>query len=448
MMKKSILILLVLALLLSLSACGGVKTAAEEPPAAEESLEPAVEEAAPPVHIVYWNDLPALDAALQSLAAAYAAQTGTEVEVRTIDRETYAETLSAAFDAGDAPTVFCMRGPVDLHAWGGHALDLSGAAVTAEASNESYRLYGSSGALLGLGFDEETYGLVVNTELLAKAGYTVEALNGFNSLRALSDGVHIRAGELGFDAFAPASLMGEEARELADHLLNIPLFYEFWNDGVTATPETVNGSFLPYLRLLWNLELMDSKVNTAMLIQYDEDVAMQAFFDGKAIFYPQGSWAYERLAEGMDPDQLCMIPLYCGAPGEENVGLSTGCRDYWAVNAEAPEEERQAALDFLYWMVSSADNCKTLAQGISSVPFKAAPASTNPFIMEAVARAEQGQTNLTWMFNYTPEDGLWRDAVLNALARYGMDPVDMYWTEMTATFTEAWRIACAYAQQR
>ena len=447
MMKKSIVILLALALLLSLSACGGVKTAAEDPPAAEEALEPA-EETAPPVHIVYWNDLPALDEALQSLAAAYTAQTGTEVEVRTIDRESYAETLSAAFDAGEAPAVFCMRGPVDLHAWGGYALDLSGAAVAEESSNDDYRLYDNSGALLGLGFDEETYGMVVNTELLSRLGYTVEALNGFNSLKAISDGVHIRAGELGFDAFAPASLMGEEARELADHLFNIPLYYEFRNDGVTTPPATVSGSFLPYLRWLWDLELMDSKVNTALLIQYDEDVAMQAFFEGRAMFYPQGSWAYDRLAAGMDASQLRMVPLYCGAPGEENMGLSTGCRDYWAVNGSLSAEEQQAALDFLYWIVSSADNCKTLAQGVSSVPFKAAPASTNPFLVEAAARAEQGQTNLTWMFNYTPEDPIWRNAVLDALARYGMDPVEMYWAEMTGTFTEAWRIACAYAQQR
>ena len=445
-MKKSIIIVLVLTLLLSLSACGGVKTAAEEPPAAEESLELAVEEAAPPVHIVYWNDLPALDAALQSLAAAYAAQTGTEVEVRTIDRETYAETLSAAFDAGDAPTVFCMRGPVDLYTWGGYAMDLSAAAVTAEARDASYRLLdSSSGALLGLGFDEETYGLVVNTELLAKLGLTAEDLNSYGVLKSISDGIHIRASELGFDAFTPPSLMGEEARSLASLLINIPLFYEFRDGGVTTPPATISGSYLPKLRLLWDMMIIDSKVNNTMLIQYDEDYAMQAFFDGKAVFYPQGSWAYDRLAEGMDASLLRMIPLYFGVDGEEELGLSTGCRDYWAVNASSAEEEQQAALDFLYWMVSSADNCAVLAQGVSSVPFKAAGASTNPFCAEAAALAAQGKYNVAWEFPLTPGDDLWRTAVLDALTRYGMDPVDMYWTEMISTFTEAWRIACAYA---
>ena len=446
-MKKCMFILLVLSLLLSLTACGSGTVAAEETSAADEAA-PAAEEAAEPVHVVYWNDLPALDGALQTLAAAYAAQTGTEVEVRTFDRESYGDAIGTALGTDAAPTVFCMRGPVDLHAWGSYALDLSGAAVTAQSGNESYRLCDRSGAVLGLGFDEETYGLVVNTELLSRLGYSVEDLSGFNSLRTISDGIHIRAGELGFDAFAPCSLMGEEARELADHLFNVPLFYEFRDGGVTVPPAAVNGSYLSYLRFLWNLMIMDSKASNALLIQYDEDAAMQAFFDGKAVFYPQGSWAYERLAEGMDAEQLRMVPLYFGVPGEENLGLSTGCRDYWSVNAQAGEAEQQAALDFLCWMVSSTDNCVILAQGISSVPFKEAAPTGNPFCAQAAALAGQGKYNVDWVFSLTPGDALWRNAVLNALARYGMDPVDMYWEEMTSTFSEAWRIACAYMSQR
>ena len=103
-MKKSIIIVLVLTLLLSLSACGSVKTAAEDPAVPTEDVEPVEEESVVPVHVVYWNDLPRLDEALQTLAAAYAAQTGTEVEVRSMDRESYAETLSAALGTEDAPT--------------------------------------------------------------------------------------------------------------------------------------------------------------------------------------------------------------------------------------------------------------------------------------------------------------------------------------------------------
>ena len=47
------------------------------------------------------------------------------------------------------------------------------------------------------------------------------------------------------------------------------------------------------------------------------------------MFYQSDAAVYDRLvAAGMDPEMLTMIPLYCGAAGEENAGLCCGTEDY------------------------------------------------------------------------------------------------------------------------
>ena len=48
-----------------------------------------------------------------------------------------------------------------------------------------------------------------------------------------------------------------------------------------------------------------------------------------------------------------MLPIYIGVDGEENQGLCTGSENYWCVNKNASEEDIQATLDFMKWVVES-----------------------------------------------------------------------------------------------
>ena len=50
-----------------------------------------------------------------------------------------------------------------------------------------------------------------------------------------------------------------------------------------------------------------------------------------------------------------------GAEGEENQGLCTGSENYWCVNKKASEEDIQATLDFLTWVVESEEGRDMLA---------------------------------------------------------------------------------------
>ena len=52
-------------------------------------------------------------------------------------------------------------------------------------------------------------------------------------------------------------------------------------------------------------------------------------------------------------EDMGMLPIYIGAKGEEEQGLCTGSENYWCVNKNASEEDIQATLDFLQWVVES-----------------------------------------------------------------------------------------------
>ena len=78
----------------------------------------------------------------------------------------------------------------------------------------------------------------------------------------------------------------------------------------------------------------------------------------------------------MKPEDLAMIPIYCGVEGEENAALCSGTENCWAVNSQASEEDIQATLDFAYWCVTSEEGTKMMVEQFGAIPFKSAPEST------------------------------------------------------------------------
>ena len=56
---------------------------------------------------------------------------------------------------------------------------------------------------------------------------------------------------------------------------------------------------------------------------------------GEAVFYQNGTWAYNDIKDNEVADEdLGMLPIYIGVEGEENQGLCTGSENYWCVNKQ------------------------------------------------------------------------------------------------------------------
>ena len=424
-MKKFLALLLALVMVFALAACGEAESATSDTPASDTPDDSTVSEA-PAAEgtgsVYYLNFKPEADQAWQDLAALYTEQTGVTVKVVTAASGDYSATLTAEMDKSDMPTLFQCGNQAGLDTWGDYCYDLTDTDVYKEMTTDDFNLFGENGEVYCIGYCYEAFGIIVNTALLEEAGYTLEDITNFETLKSVAEDITARhaTGELSFAAFSSAGLDSSSSWRFSGHLANMPLFYEFRDDGVTSQPATITGAYLDNYKMIWDLYVANSDTAPAQLTTATSDQSQAEFGEGKAVFYQNGSWEYDALVNnyGMDPANLAMIPIYCGVDGEENAGLCCGTENCWAVNAKASEEDIQATLDFLYWVVTSDEGTTMMAQQFGPIPFKNAKESSNVFFNDANEYIAEGKYTVTWAFNYTPNVESWRQGVVDALLAY------------------------------
>ena len=434
-MKKALTLLLTLAMTLSLAACGAKK---EEAPAASApaASAPAATETG---SVYYLNFKPEADQAWQDLAKLYSEMSGVEVLGVTAAGGYYSETLTAELAKDAAPTLFQCGNAQGLLDWNDYCIDFTGTKVLDEMTTSDFNLTDETGAVKCIGYCYEAFGIIVNVELLEKAGHTLDEITNFETLKAVAEDIHARSAELGFDAFSSAGLDGSSSWRFSGHLANMPLYYEFRDDGVTAQPATITGAYLDNYRNIWDLYINNSSIATTSLPTATGDMSTGEFKEGKAEFYQNGTWEYAGLVEaGMNPEKLAMIPIYCGVEGEEQAGLACGTENCWAVNAKASEADIQATLDFIYWVVTSDEGTEMMAKEFGPIPFKNAKESENVFFNDANEYMANGNYTVTWAFNHTPNVDSWRATVVTALAAYSADQTDANWANVVSAFVDGW----------
>ena len=464
-MKKIIALLLALVMVFALVACASTEkpadnnttdqpkdnTTADQPKdntTADQPKEdkPAEDTPAEPASgsVYYLNFKPEADEAWQKLAATYTEQTGVPVKVVTAASGTYDTTLAAELDKSSAPTLFQCGNQGAINSYGDYCYPLDGTAIMDQMTTDAFNLKGEDGQTLSIGYCYEAFGIIVNKALLEKAGHSIDEITNFESLKAVADDIHARADELGFDAFSSAGLDGSSSWRFSGHLANMPLFYEFRDDGVTAQPATITGAYLNNFKNIWDLYTTDSATTGAALATATGDESEAEFGEGKAAFYQNGSWEYSNLTGtfGMNPDDLAMIPIYCGVDGEEEAGLCAGTENCWAINNESSEEDIQATIDFLVWVVTSDEGTTMLAQEFGPCPFKDAKEPENVFFQDANKYTADGKYVVTWAFNWTPAVDDWRAAVVDALTQYTAGTGD--WSAVETAFVQGW--ATLYAK--
>ena len=393
--------------------------------------------------VYYLNFKPEFDAALQELAATYTEKTGVEVKVVTAASGQYSDTLTAEMGKTSAPTIFNIGNMAGLDDWDEYALDLNGTAIADELTTNDFNLYNADGELKALGHCYESFGIIVNTKLLADAGHSLDEIKDFASLKAVADDIHARAAELGFVAFSSAGLDGSSSWRFSGHLANMPLFYEFRDDDVTEAPAEITGAYMDNFKNIWDLYITDSAADPTALSTATGDQSEAEFGEGKAVFYQNGTWEYAALTAdkfNLNPDEIAMIPIYCGVDGEEKAGLCSGTENCWAINAKASEADQKASIDFLVWLVTDPDASATYVEQLGAVPFKHCPDSTNKFIVDGNDLLAKGNYAVTWAFNYTPNVDSWRATVVSALAAYSADQTDANWDAVVSAFVDGWAI--------
>ncbi len=373
-MKKIFVLLLAFSLIFTLSACGERGEAAVADPAAEA---PEAEPSYPPMAQILPPDPvaegsvsiydPLNDPFWPAAAEQYTRLTGVPVSLCSSPEE-------ADIRIGDSAA---------MEAWRSSCLSLSGSAAASLLEGSAYALRAEDGSIIALPLSLEVTGIAVNVELLEKAGYTMERLDGFKALRRFSTSVNDRKEELGFSAWAPMALAEGSGEKLMRLIYNVPMYVEIEESG-TFTGKYVGDYNDSHFKDLFTVMLdLGSKSGTEVLSVTDEE-ALGVFARGEALFSLVTSADVDALAaQGMDLSKLRFIPPWMGMAKEKELGFVADASLYCAVTA--PDALRQsAAEDFLYWCLRDEGTRAAFAAAYDGLPF-ADCACTAPLL---IANAE------------------------------------------------------------
>ena len=390
--------------------------------------------------VYYLNFKPEQDEDWKALAAKYTEQTGVPVEVVTAASGQYETTLMSEMAKSDAPTLFQVNGPVGLANWKDYCYDLTGTPVAGELTSDAYALKDGD-ATLGIAYVIESYGIITNKTLLEKAGYTVDDIQSFADLKKVAEDITARKDELGFAAFTSAGMDGSSDWRFKTHLANLPIYFEYQEDGISST-DAIKGSYLDNYKNIFDLYINNATCDPKELAGKTGDDSRNEFLAGEAVFFQNGSWEYNNLVgDGkFSDDDVTMIPIYVGAGDEANQGLCTGTENFWCVNKEAPEEDIQATLDFIYWCVSSDEGTKAMADMGFVIPFKNAQESQNVFVKADSELTAAGKTPVSWNFTTMPSEE-WKNGVGSALTAYAAGTGD--WNGVVTAFVDGWATEAA-----
>ena len=425
-MKKFLALILALVMSLSLVACGGGSNDAQG----------SGDDATATGKVYYLNFKPEQDEAWQNLAKAYTEETGVPVTVVTAASGTYEETLMADMAKTDAPTLFQVNGPVGLANWKDYCYDLSSSAVYGELTSDDFALK-EDGAVYGIAYVIESYGLITNTALLEKAGYTTDDIKSFADLKKVAEDITARKDELGFAAFTSAGMDSSSDWRFKTHLANLPIYFEYQADGI-GTTEAIKGTYLDNYKAIWDLYITDSTCDPKLLASKTGNDAVAEFVGEKAVFYQNGTWAWNDVSS-LGAENVTMLPIYIGAEGEENQGLCTGTENYWCVNGTAKQEDIDATLAFMNWVITSDEGRKSMSQDMGFVTpfdtFTGEYQSANPFVQIDAQYTAEGKTPVSWNFATIPSEA-WKDGVGSALTAYAAGTGD--WDAVKTAFVDGW----------
>ena len=415
-MKKLLTVLLTLLMCLTLGACSNGDDSTDDTATGK---------------VYYLNFKPEADEAWQNLAKKYTEETGVEVKVVTAASGNYDTSLQNELGkATPELTMFQLTNDGAVATYGDYCLDLKDSDVYNEMTTHDFDLV-KDGKTLGIGYCYECFGIIVNKALLKEAGHDISEITNFETLKAVVEDIHARAGELGFDAFTNAGLADSSSWRFSGHLITVPLYYE----GVTSKQE-IKGTYFDEYKNIWDLYLHNSATDPVANNEAGDDAEAE-FGTKKAVFYQNGSWEYTALTEtyGIPSEDLQMIPIYVGHEGEENAGLCSGTEAHWAVSNLASEADQKATLDFMKWVVTSDEGTTMMAEQFGPIPFKNAKEPENVFFAQANELLAAGKYNISWAFNYTPSVDDFRAGLVSALKQYA---VDGNWDNVKTAFVDGW----------
>ena len=384
--------------------------------------------------VYYLNFKPEQDKQWQSLAKKYTKETGVKVTVKTAASGEYESTLTSEMAKSEAPSLFQVNGPVGMANWKDYCYDMKDSDIYKHLTNDSFALKNGK-AVDGIAYVIESYGIITNKTLLEKAGYKIDDIKSFDSLKKIADDIQARKAELGVKgAFTSAGMDSSSDWRFKTHLANLPIYYEY-KDAKENDTKAIKGKYLDNYKNVFDMYITDSTCNPSELSTKTGDDSEAEFLNGEAVFYQNGSWEYGNLSKKYSDDQIQMIPIYFGVDDAKE-GLATGTENFWCVNKKASKADIKATLDFMNWCVTSDEGTKSMSEDMGfTIPFDTAKKSSNVFVQQDAALTKAGMTPISWNFTTMPSEE-WKNTLGSALTGYAAKTGT--WDDVKAAFVDNW----------
>lgn len=381
-----------------------------------------------------------------ALAAQYEKEKGVKVKVQTAASGTYEQQLKSELAKSEAPTIFQVNGPVGYQSWKGYTADLKDTAIYKDMNDQSLALTDGD-KIVGVPYVIESYGIIYNKDIVAK--YTAldgaviksaDEIKDFDTLKKVADDMQKRKKDLGIEgAFTSAGFDSSSDWRFKTHLANIPLYYQFKKDDITAPPASIKDMYMDNFKNIFDLYITDSTTEKTQLSSKTGDDANSEFALGKAAFYQNGTWAWSDLQKaGMKDSSVGMLPIYIGVD-DKTEGLATGSENYWCINSKASEADQKASEEFLEWVITSDAGKKAMSEDMGfTTPFSTFNdvKTSNPLIADANASIQNKDlTQVAWDFSMMPSEE-YKNVLGQAMLAYAQGTGD--WNAVVDAFVNNW----------
>jgi raffinose/stachyose/melibiose transport system substrate-binding protein len=234
----------------------------------------------------------------------------------------------------------------------------------------------------------------------------------------------------------------------------MPLFYE-WKGISPDQDPVVTGLAQKEITLkygtdyknIFDLYLNNSVTAKTLLGGKSVDDSMAEFATGKSAMVQNGDWAWSQISKvkgnKVTADDIKMMPIYCGAPNEENYGIPIGTENFLAVNSKVDEKLQKASIEFLNWLYTSDTGRKYVYSSDKLgfiAPFDTFSDSERPDdpLAKEVTRwmNDSSVKNVNWVYPAFPSQEF-KNAVGAALLKYTQNKTD--WNGVTKAVTSSWK---------
>ena len=387
----------------------------------------------------------------EDIAKQYTKETGVPVTVQTAASGTYEQILKSEIAKKDAPTLFQINGPVGFQNWKEYCLDLSDTKLYSWLRDPSIAVKDGDG-VFGIPYVVEGYAIIYNLEIMDKyfaldgaKVKSMEEINDFAKLQAVVEDMTSKKDDLGIEGvFASTSFAPGEDWRWQTHLMNLPIYYEYKDKGVSKEDE-ISFEYNKEFKAIFDLYLNNSITEPTMLGSKTVEDSMSEFALGKVAMVQNGNWAWGQISgisgNVVKEENVKMLPIYTGMPEDSKQGLCTGTENFFSVNSKSPKEDQEATIAFVEWLFSSDEGKDAVTNKLGFISpfntFKDDDNPTDPLAKEVIRFMDNSDlTSVAWVFTTFPSQ-TFKDDLGAALLQYAQGQEE--WDKLVTDTINSWK---------